>query len=238
MAKLIYSAIASLDSFVEDADGRFDRAAPADEMHAFVNDLERPNGSVSTGTSTPDRPRVPSPDAPPDLDPRHGGSRHRAPGARRRRPSRRRRPARPKGAAGPDLGADPPGRGALGGALSRTRIAGGRRPARVLRRPARRDRRVLAHARLPAAAPGRPGRHPARADAVDDPARRVPRLRGRRPVGDPRAARGARVQRRPVGGPLVRRVRRRVPGLGDRRRGDRPGLGAAAQAGSRPRCWP
>ena len=48
MAKLIYSAIASLDSFVEDADGRFDRAAPDDEVHAFVNDLERPsrNGTV------------------------------------------------------------------------------------------------------------------------------------------------------------------------------------------------
>ena len=49
---------------------------------------------------------------------------------------------------------------------------------------------------------------------------------------------GARVQRRPVGGPLVRRVASRVPRLGDRRRADRPGLGAAAQAGSRPRCWP
>jgi hypothetical protein len=34
----------SLDGFVEDADGRFDWAAPDDEMHAFVNDLERPIG--------------------------------------------------------------------------------------------------------------------------------------------------------------------------------------------------
>jgi hypothetical protein len=44
MAKLIYSAITSLDGFVEDTDGRFDWAAPDDEMHAFVNDLERPIG--------------------------------------------------------------------------------------------------------------------------------------------------------------------------------------------------
>ncbi len=42
MAKLIYSAIASLDGYVEDSQGKFDWAAPDDEMHAFVNDLERP----------------------------------------------------------------------------------------------------------------------------------------------------------------------------------------------------
>jgi dihydrofolate reductase len=42
MAKLIYSAIASLDGYVEDASGRFDWAAPDEEVHAFVNDLERP----------------------------------------------------------------------------------------------------------------------------------------------------------------------------------------------------
>jgi dihydrofolate reductase len=42
MAKLIYSALASLDGFVEDEDGGFDWAAPDDEVHAFVNDLERP----------------------------------------------------------------------------------------------------------------------------------------------------------------------------------------------------
>jgi dihydrofolate reductase len=45
MAKLIYSAIASLDGFVEDADGSFDWAAPDEEVHAFVNDLERPVGT-------------------------------------------------------------------------------------------------------------------------------------------------------------------------------------------------
>jgi dihydrofolate reductase len=44
MTKLIYSAIASLDGYVEDAHGKFDWAAPDDEVHAFVNDLERPIG--------------------------------------------------------------------------------------------------------------------------------------------------------------------------------------------------
>jgi dihydrofolate reductase len=45
MAQLIYSAIASLDGFIEDADGNFDWAAPDEEVHAFVNDLERPVGT-------------------------------------------------------------------------------------------------------------------------------------------------------------------------------------------------
>ena len=45
MGKLIYSAIASLDGYIEDEDGKFDWAAPDDEVHAFVNDLERPVGT-------------------------------------------------------------------------------------------------------------------------------------------------------------------------------------------------
>src|SRR5262245_6165330 len=45
MAKLIYSAISSLDGYVEDAHGKFDWAAPDDEVHAFVNDLERTIGT-------------------------------------------------------------------------------------------------------------------------------------------------------------------------------------------------
>src|SRR5919198_2186973 len=49
MAKLIYSAIASLDGYVADEDGRFDWAAPSDEVHAFVNDLERPIGTYLYG---------------------------------------------------------------------------------------------------------------------------------------------------------------------------------------------
>ncbi|WP_127356315.1 dihydrofolate reductase family protein [Actinacidiphila soli] len=44
MAKLIYSAIASLDGYVEDDQGRFEWAAPDEEVHAFVNGLERPIG--------------------------------------------------------------------------------------------------------------------------------------------------------------------------------------------------
>jgi len=49
MAKLIYSAIASLDGYVADEDGRFDWAAPDAEVHRFVNDLERPIGAYLYG---------------------------------------------------------------------------------------------------------------------------------------------------------------------------------------------
>jgi dihydrofolate reductase len=49
MAKLIYSAIASLDGYVEDEDGKFDWAAPDEEVLAFVNDLERPVGTYLFG---------------------------------------------------------------------------------------------------------------------------------------------------------------------------------------------
>src|SRR6266566_8492852 len=49
MAKLIYSAIASADGYVEDAAGSFDWAAPDEEMHSFVNDLERPVGTYLYG---------------------------------------------------------------------------------------------------------------------------------------------------------------------------------------------
>jgi dihydrofolate reductase len=49
VAKLIYSAIASLDGYVEDAQGNFDWAAPDEEVHAFVNDLERSVGTYLYG---------------------------------------------------------------------------------------------------------------------------------------------------------------------------------------------
>jgi dihydrofolate reductase len=49
VAKLVYSAIASLDGFVEDEDGKFDWAAPDPEVHAFVNELERPVGTYLYG---------------------------------------------------------------------------------------------------------------------------------------------------------------------------------------------
>jgi dihydrofolate reductase len=45
MAKLIYSAITSLDGYVADEDGNFDWAVPDEEVHAFINDLERPVGT-------------------------------------------------------------------------------------------------------------------------------------------------------------------------------------------------
>jgi dihydrofolate reductase len=44
VAKLIYSTIASLDGYVADDHGNFDWAAPDEELHSFVNDLERPVG--------------------------------------------------------------------------------------------------------------------------------------------------------------------------------------------------
>jgi dihydrofolate reductase len=49
MRKLIYTAITSLDGFIEDADGKFDWAAPDEEVHAFVNDLERSVGTYLYG---------------------------------------------------------------------------------------------------------------------------------------------------------------------------------------------
>ncbi|GAA1238918.1 dihydrofolate reductase family protein [Oryzihumus leptocrescens] len=49
MARLVYAAIASLDGYVEDERGEFGWAAPDEEVHAFVNDLERPIGTYLYG---------------------------------------------------------------------------------------------------------------------------------------------------------------------------------------------
>jgi dihydrofolate reductase len=49
MARLVYSAITSLDGYVADEAGNFDWAAPADDVHAFVNDLERSIGTYLYG---------------------------------------------------------------------------------------------------------------------------------------------------------------------------------------------
>src|SRR6058998_3566389 len=49
MARLIYSAITSLDGYVADRDGRFDWAEPDEEVHAFVNELERTVGTYLYG---------------------------------------------------------------------------------------------------------------------------------------------------------------------------------------------
>ena len=45
MARLIYSALMSLDGYFEDETGRFDWAVPDEEVHSFVNDLLRPLGT-------------------------------------------------------------------------------------------------------------------------------------------------------------------------------------------------
>jgi dihydrofolate reductase len=49
MAKLIYSAITSLDGYIADEDRNFDWAAPDEEVHTFINDLERPIGTYLYG---------------------------------------------------------------------------------------------------------------------------------------------------------------------------------------------
>jgi dihydrofolate reductase len=49
MAKIFYTAITSLDGFIEDEEGRFDWALPDAEVHAFINDLEQPIGTELYG---------------------------------------------------------------------------------------------------------------------------------------------------------------------------------------------
>ena len=49
MAKLIYSALTSLDGYVADEDSNFDWAEPDEEVHTFVNDLERQVGTYLYG---------------------------------------------------------------------------------------------------------------------------------------------------------------------------------------------
>ena len=49
MAKLIYSAIASLDGYVADEDGKFDWGEPDEEVHSFINELQGPVGTYLYG---------------------------------------------------------------------------------------------------------------------------------------------------------------------------------------------
>ncbi|MEF2976721.1 dihydrofolate reductase family protein [Subtercola sp. YIM 133946] len=68
--RLIYSSIMSIDGFTADTAGDFDFSAPDEEVHAFVNDLQRPVGTYLYGRrmyevmsvwqtlDTPDKPPV------------------------------------------------------------------------------------------------------------------------------------------------------------------------------------
>jgi dihydrofolate reductase len=49
MAHLIYSAISSLDGYIEDRHGNFDWAMPDEEVHRFINNLERTAGTYLYG---------------------------------------------------------------------------------------------------------------------------------------------------------------------------------------------
>lgn len=49
MAKLIYSSIMSLDGYIADEQGNFDWAAPDEDVHAAVNDLQRLIGTMLLG---------------------------------------------------------------------------------------------------------------------------------------------------------------------------------------------
>lgn len=69
MAKLIYSAMMSADAYIADEDGDFDWAVPDDELHEFVNDLERSIGTHLFGRRMYETMRawetMGGPDAPP-----------------------------------------------------------------------------------------------------------------------------------------------------------------------------
>ena len=49
MGTLIYTGVTSLDGYINDAHGKFDWAEPSDQVHAFVNDLEREVGTYLYG---------------------------------------------------------------------------------------------------------------------------------------------------------------------------------------------
>jgi dihydrofolate reductase len=49
MGRLISTGIVSLDGYINDASGKFDWAAPDEEVHAFVNHLERSAGTYLYG---------------------------------------------------------------------------------------------------------------------------------------------------------------------------------------------
>lgn len=51
MARLIYSSITSLDGYTVESNGNFDWGTPDEEVHAFVNDLQRPIGTYLYGSA-------------------------------------------------------------------------------------------------------------------------------------------------------------------------------------------
>jgi dihydrofolate reductase len=70
MAKLIYAMLASLDGYTADEAGNFDWAMPDEEVHTFINDLERPVGTYLYGRKMYETMAVwEMPDAIPDRTP-------------------------------------------------------------------------------------------------------------------------------------------------------------------------
>ena len=70
MGDLIYMAIASLDGYMEDENGDFEWSAPGEEVHAFINELERPVGTYLYGRRMYEVMRVwETPEALPDATP-------------------------------------------------------------------------------------------------------------------------------------------------------------------------
>ena len=49
MARLTYAVLASLDGYVADETGNFDWAAPGEDVHRFINELERSVGTYLFG---------------------------------------------------------------------------------------------------------------------------------------------------------------------------------------------
>lgn len=49
MARLIYTAITSLDGYVSDAEGNWDWSIPDEDVHSAINDLERQVGTLLLG---------------------------------------------------------------------------------------------------------------------------------------------------------------------------------------------
>ncbi len=49
MGNLIYTGITSLDGYTNDSQGNFDWSMPDDEVHGFINELERPIGTYLLG---------------------------------------------------------------------------------------------------------------------------------------------------------------------------------------------